>query len=268
VTEMRFPLGLSVAGHAVCLALLISLLPTRIAPLPEPTVPAGVEVIFAPLPRPEEQPAQPQTPPLQAETPSPQPEPPLPEPAPPEPPVAATELPQPPEPPPPAVETPAPVSVPLPPPVPPKPVVKPPLKPVHRRIEKAQPNPAAPSAQPGPAVVAAPQTAYVPAPLPVPVLSPEASRGYGALVSAWLNSHKRYPESARQRGEEGRVNVRFEIDRTGRVIDFAVTKSSGYPDLDTAVDEMIRNATFPPFPVGMTESRFPVVVTLTFRLER
>ena len=88
------------------------------------------------------------------------------------------------------------------------------------------------------------------------------------MVSAWLNSHKGYPESARQRGEEGRAEIRFEVEPGGRVIDFAIVKSSGYPDLDASIETMMRGATLPPFPVGMTQRRFPVIVTLTFRLER
>jgi TonB family protein len=41
-------------------------------------------------------------------------------------------------------------------------------------------------------------------------------------------SHKHYPESARERGEEGRTVLHFAVDRSGRVIDFAVIKSFGF----------------------------------------
>ena len=77
MSEIKFPLGLSVAGHAVCLALLILLLPTKIPPVPEPLATGGLEVVFAPLPKPEEPqpPVQAQIPPPQAETPPPEPEP-------------------------------------------------------------------------------------------------------------------------------------------------------------------------------------------------
>ena len=36
--------------------------------------------------------------------------------------------------------------------------------------------------------------------------------------------------------------LRFTVERSGRVIDYAVVKSSGYPDLDAALDEMMRGA--------------------------
>ena len=114
----------------------------------------------------------------------------------------------------------------------------------------------------------APQTAYAPASVPAPVPSTEVSPGYRALLSAWLESHKRYPDSARQRGEEGRAILRFAVDRSGRVLDFAVAQSSGFPDIDASIEQMMRNATLPPFPASMTQSRIDVSVTIRFSLTR
>jgi protein TonB len=107
-----------------------------------------------------------------------------------------------------------------------------------------------------------------PTPVPAPVPSPEASAGYRALLSAWLESHKRYPDAARQRGEEGRAVLRFSVDRSGRVLDYTVTSSSGYPDLDQSVEEMMRGATLPPFPAGMPQREMQVSVTIRFSLRR
>jgi len=134
-----------------------------------------------------------------------------------------------------------------------------------RQVEKPQPSPAPVPAQPAPA---APQTAYAPTPAPAPVPSAEVSPGYRALLSAWLESHKRYPDSARQRGEEGRAVLRFAIDRGGRVLDFAVAQSTGHPDLDASLEEMMRGAVLPPFPAGMTQPRIDVSVTIRFSLAR
>jgi periplasmic protein TonB len=215
-------------------------------------------VVFAPLPKPEEPqpPVQAEIPPPQAETPPPEPEP-MPPPL--DEPVAAI------EPPPPAPETPVPV---VQPPPPPKPAVKPPPKPVHHHLEQTAPNPTPAPSQPTQAAVAAPQTAFAPTPVPAPVPSTEVSPGYRALLSAWLESHKRYPDSARQRGEEGRAVLRFAVDRSGRVLDFAVAQSSGFSDLDAAIEEMMRGATLPPFPASMTQSRVDVSVTIRFSLAR
>jgi protein TonB len=261
VSEINLPLGLSVAGHATLLALLILLLPAKLPPVPEPLAAGGIEVAFeAALPKPPEPPQQLETPPTQVETPPPEMEPvPPPEPEPPPPPI---------EPPPPAAESPAPVVVPPPPPEPRKLAVRPPPKPVHPRPERAQPSAAAAPSQPAPAAVAAPQTAYAPTPVPAPVPSAEISPGYRALLSAWLESHKRYPDAARQRGEEGRAVLRFAVDRSGRVLDFAVAQSSGYADLDASIEEMMHGAMLPPFPPNMTQPRIDVSVTIRFSLAR
>jgi periplasmic protein TonB len=272
VSGIKLPFALSLAGHAACLVALALLLSTKPPPLLQPTAKGGIEVVFEPtLPKQEATPAPPDAPP-----------PPEPEavPPPPEPPVVAADpppepLPPPPEPPPPAPEAPVAASEPPPPPppVPQKHAVKKPPKPVLRHQEAPQPSQAyLPSVPPqfpaAPAPVAPPQTAMAATPVPAPQPSPEAAAGYRALLSAWLESHKRYPDAARQRGEEGRAVLRFSVDRSGRVIDFAVTSSSGYPDLDQSVEEMMRGATLPPFPAGMTQPRMEISVTIRFSLRR
>lgn len=262
---IKFPLTLSAAGHAVCLALLVLFLADKSPLVPEPIAKGGIEVLFqpalpnseaAPLPEPALQP-EPPPPPAEAPPPEPQAEvvPPTPEP-----PVVAT------EPLPPAPEAPIAATEPTPPAPPRKPQVKKPPKPVQRHEELPQPSQAyLPAPQ---AAVAPPQTASAATPAPAPVPSPEASAGYRALLSAWLDSHKRYPDAARQRGEEGRAVLRFEVDRSGRVIDYAVTSSSGYSDLDQSIEEMMRGATLPPFPADMPQPRMEVSVTIRFSLRR
>jgi protein TonB len=139
---------------------------------------------------------------------------------------------------------------------------------VRPRPEKSQPSTTAALPEPAAAASAAPQTAYAPTPVPAPVRSSEVSPSYRALLSAWLESHKRYPDSARQRGEEGRAVLRFAVDRSGRVVDFAVAQSSGYQDLDASIEEMMRGAQLPPFPASMTQPRIDVSVTIRFSLAR
>ena len=74
---------------------------------------------------------------------------------------------------------------------------------------------------------------------PAPTVSP----GYRSLLSAWLKSHKRYPESARARGEEGprgaAVSRRPLRTRAG----LRVGGGHRVPDLDAAIDAMMRGAT-------------------------
>jgi periplasmic protein TonB len=249
VSGIKFPLALSVAGHVACLTVLALLLAGAPPPVPMPVAMGGIEVVFQP-PLPKTEPAPVPEPQVETQTPPPLEEPPEP---------AAV-----PEPPPPATE--APVEA-KPPPPPHRIVVKRAPKPVVRRPDTPQASPTEPT-QPAPVAVAAPQTAFAATPVPAPVPSPQVSAGYDALVSTWLNNHKRYPESARQKGEEGRIVLHFEVERSGRVIDYAVVKSSGYPELDAAIDEMMRGAVLPPFPAGLTQARKEFTVPIHFRLER
>jgi protein TonB len=246
VISFRLPLVASILGHGGVLALLMlfaAQLPP--VPLPEPRK-AGIEVTLAP-PQPV------------AETPPPTPEPP---------PVVETQPPPPEPPPPPAL-----IPKPEPPPPPPKPVV-------HKPVVKPPPPPRPPQPVrelppqppqlplPMPRLAPAPmQTAAVPV-LPAPHPSPVVSAGYRAALSAWLESHKRYPDSARSRGEEGRAVLRFRVDRAGRVLNYAVVSSTGYADLDGSIDAMMRGAAMPPFPSDMTASDVEVSVTVRFALTR
>jgi len=266
---MRLPLTLSTAGHAVALALLI-LLVAEPSP-PEPLVKGGIEVVLGQslsqaqavlAPEAANLPADPSTvaalPPQEI--------------AQPEPLVAATE-----PPPTPVPETlPPDQTAPTPPP-PQKPVVRQPPKTV---VHRPQPREivAAPTQAPTPLAEARPgasaaspyqagQSAAAGA-LPATVPGPDLTTNYSAMISAWLEAHKRYPESARERGEEGGVKLRFRVDRFGRVLDYRLLESTGYADLDAGIDQMMRGAQLPPFPAGMTQSQIEVSVKLRFKLER
>ena len=232
---MSAALPVSAAGHAAIIALLL-LLPGVMPAPPKIDLTNAVEVVFAPAPPPPVA-AQPPAPPV-AEQPPPPPLVEQPPPPPPAPPVTQAE----------------------PPPPPPKPAPKPrpkPVQPVDRPPhEMPLPLPTAPAAPP--------QVASLPPPAQGPVISAD----YRSILSLWLESHKRYPEEARQRGEEGRAVLRFRVDRNGRVLDYAVVSSTGYADLDAAVESMMRGATLPPFPASMTAPEIEVSVTIRFGLKR
>jgi periplasmic protein TonB len=260
---IRLPFALSLLGHAILLALLIFFV-TAAPSLPLPQSTAGVAVTFAPsFPEPE------------APSPSP-PSPPPPKPNPP--PVATVEPPPPPLVPPPPL-APAPEIAPLATPAleaPPLPAQKPMLRrPVLRRLARPSPERPEPRQTFAPAAAApsaapqAPATQTAAARLPAPPSPSTAiSPSYAALLGAWLESHKRYPESARESGEEGRAVLQFAVDRSGRVLDFAVVKSSGYSDIDAAIENMMRGATMPPFPADMPQSSIRVSVAIRFSLAR
>ena len=96
---------------------------------------------------------------------------------------------------------------------------------------------------------------------------PTIGSDYRALITNWLETHKRYPAAARQRGEQGTAVLRFRIDRSGRVLDYSLASSTGYPDLDTAIEAMMRGVTMPPFPQNMTGPEISVSVRVRFGLQ-
>ncbi len=260
MSGIRFPFALSLAGHAVFLALL-ALFAMKAPPSTAPAATGGIEVTIAPtLPRPAPPPAPPAPPPPALPPKVETPPPPLP------PPKVET-----PPPPPVAVEPPPAVAIEPPPPLPPprKPAVRRVAAPAARRAAPARTEPPPAATVQAPSEAAAPPAASAPAArMPAPAASTEIAPSYRALLSAWLESHKQYPENARERGEEGHAVLRFAVDRSGRVIDYAVVKSSGYPDLDAALENMMRGATLPPFPAGMTQPSIAVAVTIRFSLGR
>lgn len=264
MNRIRLPLALSIAAHAVVLALLI-LFAAATRPSPETAKPGGFEVVLGQMLPEGKTPPAPQALPSQAAAVTR-----------PEPTVEATE--------------PAPAPVPEFPVLPPdqaaavtappprrKPVVREPPKHVTHRTERppepaSEPTPASPRfAELPPAGIGGAQyPAAKPAAAalgPAPVPRPDAAASYQAVISAWLESHKRYPESARERGEEGNAALRFRIDRSGRVLDYSYA-STGYPDLDAGLDEMLRGAQLPPFPPGMAASRIEVSLMMRFSLTR
>jgi periplasmic protein TonB len=236
---VRLPVAISLTGHALCLAVLV-LLVGKVVPLPAPRVAKGLEVSFAP-PLPAAAPA-PTLPPTQSR---PLPPPPV------APAVAAPEVP---------TLAPERSEVAREPP-PPKPEEKP--RPPRRRPQLARLPP--PRQRP-------PSSAAPMAPVPepeapaAPAASAPISGDYRTALAAWFERHKQYPEAARERGEEGRVVLRFVVDRSGHVLDHEVVRSSGHPDLDRAVNGMMRGATLPAFPASMPQQRVEVSITIRFAL--
>jgi protein TonB len=244
---LRLPFAVSLAGHAIGFSLLVWLT-ARLPPLafapPAPERP--VAVIFEAPPAPK--------PPPPKLLPAPKPPPPV------------VVKPPPPPPPPPKV-----IEAPKPPPVvrhiEPKPKPKP--RPARRRIERRVRHAERPrrviERPPPPRHV--PQTAALP-PLPQrrpPPAAPIISGAYRGALAEWFAAHRHYPVSARERGEEGTGVLRIRVDRSGRVLSHTLVRSSGYPDLDQAIDETMRGAVLPPFPADMAANENEVTVTIPFR---
>ena len=89
------------------------------------------------------------------------------------------------------------------------------------------------------------------------------SDAYDALVLGHLERFKRYPSAAG--GAQGRVAVRFVLNRAGAVIESAVTKSSGNNVLDREVLESLRRASpFPRFPAAKPDLQDTYFTTVNF----
>ena len=85
-------------------------------------------------------------------------------------------------------------------------------------------------------------------------------------MSAWLDEHKFYPQSARERAEQGVVAVRFTVTRDGRVLEVSVVHGSGSDILDRATEGLLRNARLPPFPSTMPEPEKTMTIEIRYVL--
>ena len=251
--DRQFGFGLaSVLLHAAVLGGVAIVLTPALTPAPPDE--ATVELVFEQAAPPPE--AQPEVPPPAVEAPPPEPEPALTPPPEPEP------VPPPPEP---APVQPPPEPVPVPPPPEPAPMPPPPPNPKAPPVRRAPPKPVAraPVAVPAPRGEPAPQA---PVAAPVAPVAPVVDPRWAAAVSGWLAARKTYPEEARRRGEEGRVAIRFTVDRSGRVVEAAIVTASGSALLDEAALGLLRQAVFPAFPPDMTQVRVTITTTVRYSL--
>jgi len=90
---------------------------------------------------------------------------------------------------------------------------------------------------------------------------------YFDMVRMKIESRKKYPEAARKRQIEGRVEVGFSIGPDGSVYDAAVVKSSRQPDLDRAALIAVKDAApFPRPPTHLFNGPLKMTITIMFEL--
>jgi protein TonB len=100
--------------------------------------------------------------------------------------------------------------------------------------------------------------------------APETSRGGGArAMASWqarlvahLERRKRYPAAALARRAEGVAQVRFAIDRSGRVLSSRLAASSGDPALDAEAVAMVLRAS--PVPAPPPDAPLELVAPVKF----
>jgi protein TonB len=82
-----------------------------------------------------------------------------------------------------------------------------------------------------------------------------------------LSRVKQYPIAAVARREEGVVLLSMRLDRSGRLLSWHITVSSGYRDLDDEVSAMVAEAApFPPFPSLWNRPSADFLVPVVFGL--
>lgn len=123
---------------------------------------------------------------------------------------------------------------------------------------------------PPPDIIRATPAARAPAslePSPGPVRPPLPPMDYLTRLEVHLNAYKNYPRDARIHREEGTVQLRFMLDRSGHVLSYAVVGSSGFASLDAEARDMIRRADpFPPMPADYRGETLDLTVPVVFSL--
>ena len=82
-----------------------------------------------------------------------------------------------------------------------------------------------------------------------------------------MQTHRRYPDAARQRGDEGTVGVAFTVSRDGTVLAVQIVRPSGSALLDQAVHDMLADQKVPAFPAGMIQTQAQITVNVRFSLD-
>lgn len=90
---------------------------------------------------------------------------------------------------------------------------------------------------------------------------------YLQKLRRWLARHKRCQPDSLKRKEEGSVMVAFVLARDGTVLAAEIERSSGFPLIDQAVLDMLRNASpVPPVPAHYGGDRLSISMPVSFRL--
>jgi len=90
---------------------------------------------------------------------------------------------------------------------------------------------------------------------------------YLAALAAKINRSKYYPIGSRRRGEEGKVVVRFVVQKNGDLTEITVVESSGSRRLDAAALKTLRRVTpFRPIPAALNRDSWPISVPIAFSL--
>ena len=96
----------------------------------------------------------------------------------------------------------------------------------------------------------------------------EAMFRYKDAIKQKIESHRRYPRSARKHKLEGKATLEFIVVSNGSAHSLKLLHSSGYAVLDDEAMAMAKRASpFPPIPAEFKLSEFKMEVTIIFNLQ-
>ncbi|MCM8823554.1 MAG: TonB family protein [Candidatus Omnitrophica bacterium] len=99
-------------------------------------------------------------------------------------------------------------------------------------------------------------------------INPQEYNEYIESISNILNFYLLYPQEAKEKGYEGTVDIKFNIDYEGKVINPQIIKSSGYPILDKAALLTLDIAQPFPYPPHVTDKTIEITLPLNFKIEK
>ncbi len=89
-----------------------------------------------------------------------------------------------------------------------------------------------------------------------------------ADLHAWWIDHRRYPQQAIERNEQGTVVLRFRVNRQGRTSGAEIISRSGSQWLDQQALATFNNARLPPFPSNTPEDEATVTISINYMLRK
>jgi TonB family protein len=110
--------------------------------------------------------------------------------------------------------------------------------------------------------------ANFPSPRIVPdIVDPKILDSYLSTLQTLIASAKKYPESARKSGQEGKVTVKFTVLKDGKVKNIQLVSKTNYRDLDNeAIEAVKRAAPFSGLPDEIGKPFLDIVLPFRFKL--
>lgn len=96
-----------------------------------------------------------------------------------------------------------------------------------------------------------------------------AQATWQSALLARIETRKRYPTEARNRGEQGTAKIQFSIDRHGNLVNATIIESSGHAILDEEALAVLQRASpLPPPPAHMQGESVALTLPLSFTIKR